>query len=164
MGLTAEGNRLKNNLLNFKIDLDALRAIIDKVPAMVVKRVKETGEGSKNRFTAYSDGIIPRGQYRGMTWKQVRSGKGLQTGNKDFWFDGIMWGSYQVTDENVKDLVISYTLTTTDGKTRGGTDYLADIHSDKEGQNILDITEQEEEKIMDDVFNVVLKSYDTTIR
>ena len=160
MAYTAEGNRLRNNLFNFKINLDALRAIIDKVPAMVIERVRVTGVGGNGQaFSAYS----PR-----------YARKKNKRGTKDFTDTGAMWSSYKVIKEEVKDNAITYTLTTTDGKGSNG-EYLTDIHSQTrttyprggtqgESQNILDINDEEEEKIMDAVFEQILKDYDATVR
>ena len=137
MAYTAEGQRLRNNLFNFKINLDALRAIIDKVPAMVVGRVQAEGRGGGSEKRAFSP-------YNPRYAKQ----KG-KTGHKDFTDTGKMWASYKVVDEKVGDNSITYTLTTTDGRGSNG-EYLTDIHSQTrtahprggtqgESQNILDI-------------------------
>ena len=138
--------------------MKAVRKIIDKVPAVVIKRVKSTGKGVGDKFSPYSDAIIKKGEHKGMRWKDVRSEKGLQTGFKDFWFEGDMWQSYVVIKETVGGGIMRWTLGTTDGKTRRGSAYLSDIHSNKEGQFILDITDDEWEKVSDEIWEEFVKT------
>ena len=147
---TQHGQQQRRNLLNL-IDedkvLNALRPIVEQVPAVVTQRVRGTGSGSGGRFSAYSN-----------DWAKKRSRKGLQTGNKDFWFDGTMWGSYKIVGERIGDGFIQYELGTTGGKSRSGSEYLSDIHSDNENQFILDITDEEWEKLQDRMWEEILKT------
>lgn len=129
------------NISNIERLAKIAREHVEKVPATVIKRVKADGRGARGKFSAYSTG-----------WAKKRRQKGLQTGNKDFWYDGKMWGSFQIIKEKVGDSSVVFELGTTDGKSRKGSLYLSDIHSDNEGELIIDITEDEWDKLTDDIF------------
>lgn len=150
---TPHGQIQRSNLLkisNFgEVLIPLLRPIMDKIPATVVQRTVATGSGAKGKYsTPYSRG-----------WAKKRSDAGKQTGQKDFLFSGEMWGTYKVTDEDSSGSKITFTLSSDGAKTRGGGKFLVDAHSDKEGQNILDITDEEWTKIENEMFLIVEKAF-----
>ena len=159
---TEHGRKIRANLGNlFSLDriAKAVEPIVLTVPQSVVKRTKDNKSGGEQnkRYSAYSDSIIPRGEYKGMTWIEVRKQKGLQTTAKDFWFSGTMWNSYKMVKKKIGDNGVSFTFATTDGTLRGGKGSLSDFHSEKEGVNLLSLTEDEFYKLSEEIWNALIK-------
>ena len=153
---TQHGLQQRKNLENIanigENMLAALRPIVEKVPGIVIKRVKDTGSGASGKFIRTHTSGTPRvGSPYHPDWAKRRSNSGLQTGKKDFWFDGKMWGSFVILKEEVTTTGISFTLGGNNADAHNG-GYLIDIHSDNQGQNILDITDEEWEKIENALF------------
>jgi len=157
---TPFGKKQRDNLLTLanlgdKM-LDALRPVVEKVPNTVIERVKSSGTGeNKKSFSAYNP------DYARKTGK---------SGHKDFWISGTMWGSYQIVKEEVTGTGVSFTLGTTDGKGSDG-QFLSDIHSAErkkhkrggtqgEGQLILGITDEEWEKLQNQMMEALRKEFD----
>lgn len=144
---TAYGQRQRQNLIDLTQVgaemLNVLRPVVEKIPAVVIKRTKATGSGAKGAYSAYSK-FYPK------------------TGKKDFWVTGKMWGSYKITDEDVSASKITFTLSS-EGVVGNNGQELVDIHSQNrtkyvpggwqgESQNILDITDEEWTKVEDAMF------------
>lgn len=142
---TSSGQRKRDNLVRvgtFEGLAEVLRPVINEIPGMVSQRVKSTGAGASGSFsTPYSRG-----------WAKERNIRGLQTSKKDFWFTGQMWRSYKLVEEKIDADGIVFTLAS-DGAFGESGHHLVDIHSNREGQNILDLTQEEfneiDKKIMD---------------
>lgn len=142
---TSSGQRKRDNLVRvgtFEGLSEVLRPVINEIPGMVSQRVKGTGAGASGSFsTPYSRG-----------WARERNKKGLQTSKKDFWFTGDMWGTFKLVEEKIDAGGIVFTLAS-DGSLGHNGEHLVDIHSKKEEQNILEITQEEfneiDKKIMD---------------
>ena len=148
---TQHGLQQRKNLENIanigENMLAALRPIVEKVPGIVIKRVKDTGSGAKGKFSAYNPDYAKK--------------KGKRS-HKDFYLTGTMWGSFVIVKEEVTASGLTFTLGTTDGKGSNG-QFLSDIHSETrtkhpkggtqgESQLILDITDEEWEKIENALF------------
>ena len=151
-GRTQRANLLKASQVGDDL-LNALRPLVEKVPGTVITRVKSTGSNEDKTFSAYSP-----------DWAGVRSRKGLQTGKKDFYFDGTMWDSYKITKEGVTAMGITFVLGTTAGMTRKSGQFLSDIHSDNEGTTILDITDDEWDDLEDEMMVIISKKIGELIR
>ena len=129
--------------------LAALRPIVEKVPGIVIERVRSKGTGgNKEKFSAYNP---------------IYAKQKKKSGHKDFYLTGKMWGSFVIVKEEVTASGLTFTLGTTDGKSSDNTMFLSDIHSEPrtkheiagmqgEGQFILDITDEEWEKIENALF------------
>lgn len=149
---TPHGQTQRSNLLkisNFgEVLMPLLRPIMDKIPATVVSRTLSSGSGAKKKYsTPYSK-----------SWARKRQAAGRQLGLKDFFYSGEMWGTYKVTNEESTGTKITYTLSSDGGMASNGS-HLVDVHSDKESQNILDITDDEWKKVEDEMFAMVEKAF-----
>jgi len=149
---TPEGTRQRNALLKvttFNL-ADYLLPVINKIPAVVIERTKSSG-GAKGSYSPYKT-----------HWTKVRERKGLQTGNKDFWFEGDMWKTYKVTTAENTDYGAMFILSSEGAVGHNGKE-LVDIHSDKEGQNLLDITDDEWKDIEDELMIEIEKKIDAIL-
>ena len=167
---TPFGKKQRDNLLTLanlgdKM-LDALRPVVEKVPNTVIERVKSTGSGAtddggaKKFIRTHNPGATSSrvGSPYYPDWAKRRSGKGLQTSKKDFWFDGNMWGTFKITDEAVTGTGVSFTLSS-DGAVGHNGEYLVDIHSRNQDVNILNITNDEWEKLQNQMMAVLDKEF-----
>ena len=149
---TPFGKKQRDNLLTLanlgdKM-LDALRPVVEKVPNTVIERTKSKGSGSDGKgYSAYTQ-----------KWAAKRSRKGLQASKKDFWFNGRMWGSYKIVKEEVTGTGVSFTLASDINDAHNG-ESLVDIHSRNESTNILEITDDEWEKLQNQMMAVLDKEF-----
>lgn len=152
MALTAYGQQQRQRLIDLtnigNEMLAVLRPIVEKIPAVVIKRTKDTGSGAKGAYSPYSK-FYPK------------------TGKKDFWVTGKMWGSYKIQEEDVAASKITFTLGS-EGVVGSNGQELVDIHSatrtkhvpggtQGESQNILDITDEEWTKVENAMFDAFKK-------
>lgn len=77
--------------------------------------------------------IVPGG------YKQIRQIEGLQTGHKDFWFTTQMWGGFGVKRKSHTKNKITVTL----GGTNKESQDKIDGNSEREGVNIINISDSE---------------------
>jgi hypothetical protein len=136
---TPFGNMFRNKLRSLaqpKI-WDALEDAVLELPKDVAERVKKTGRGKDDDFSPYSK-----------DWAKTRRRAGLQTSKKDFWFSGKMWGGYKIQEKKTTDTGVSFVLGGTEGKASNG-EYLVDVHSNREGQSIIEPTKGELESLQE---------------
>lgn len=159
------------NLSEFLVRWSAMKQSIRPVLAIKLKsdteemtekirsRVK-SGENAKGgQFTDYSD-----------RHRKAREKKGLQTGYKDFWFNGVMFNGDNfsiVKEENNGDkvtLTLGFKGTNIrNNKTSITNEELLYIHSEHEGkESIIATNEKEEDALVqaltDEVFNFIKQS------
>jgi len=136
---TPFGNMFRNKLRSLaqpKI-WDALEDAVLELPKDVTERVKKTGSGKGGTFSPYNK-----------DWAKTRRRAGLQTSKKDFWFSGKMWGGYKIQEKKTTDTGVSFVLGGTEGKASNG-EYLVDVHSNREGQSIIEPTKDELESLQE---------------
>ena len=150
MGYTAHGRQQRANLQKAsQIGKDMLalfRPIVATIPKVVSERTKSTGAGAGGTYSKYST-----------DWAKKRSARGLQTSKKDFWFNGRMWDSYKITKEEVTDVGVRFILSSDTADAHNG-GYLVDIHSDNQNQNILEVTDEEWDNIVDQMWDAFNKA------
>ncbi|MCX6328203.1 MAG: hypothetical protein NTZ85_01630 [Bacteroidia bacterium] len=127
--------------------LPELRILAGALMGMIKERVVTKGQkGSMQATTPYSD-----------SWSKVRTKHGLQTGIKTFKFSGQMWNSFDIVGERSFEGGAEVSMCVTgENKDSDRTTprmkqnlSILEGHYDREGENILEFSEDEGDKIVE---------------
>ena len=104
--ITPQG-REKINRLRVLLDgedlMERFRPEVEKMPAIIAKRVRDGGGNDDKKFST------PYSKSHG----KKRSERGLGTGKKDFWFSGDLWRSYKIVKEDATEESVIFYLNVT---------------------------------------------------
>ena len=159
MAITVEGQRKKDNIEKAMRGEGMLEYIIEemeKLPEMIVERVKETGAGASGKGGTSKKFTTPYSR----KWGKKRSDAGLQTSLKDFYFSGGMWDDFKMKEYNVKIPTLTFTYGVSDSKQSAK----VSGHSEREGTNILYPNDNELKVLGENIREAVRRYYADLLR